>query len=524
MIDNTAIYIVSGFMDAGKTTLLNAMLLDEKHQNSYKLVLQFEEGEIELSSGLNNIECFQFERQELDAGIDKICKNIEHLIHKNTYDEIWIEWNGMADFNRLEQLILTAKNTFRVHIEKVIYLLDAEDAEMMLAQTGQEPLSQLINADIVYLWNQDKLSKSKQNRLAHDIHILNPNAEIVNKVKNVKNLLNKKKRDTFSYMIVILAIVALYIFASPVFETFGLQLNSWFSAVTGILMEGIPFLFIGTLLSAFIQVMLPDGFLQKIFPKKVMPGIFIAILMGFCLPVCDCAAVPVFKGLIRKGVPLGAAVTFLAVTPVINPIVLLSTYYAFGSSFRIMFIRASLGIIAAVVIGILFSFYKDKIKIYRYSFADTCSCCANVGSAKNWKEKIPYFFRQAGEDFLRVVKYLLIGGAVSATFQVFLKSWNADTSGIPIWILIALLMVFAFFLSLCSTSDAVIARSLENQFPFVATMGFMVFGPMMDVKNYLMLKDGFSSRLVKRMVLVIFGVCYIVILLSYILGGGKLAN
>ncbi len=49
-----------------------------------------------------------------------------------------------------------------------------------------------------------------------------------------------------------------------------------------------------------------------------------------------------------------------------------------------------------------------------------------------------------------------------------------------------LMMAAAFILSLCSSSDAVIARSFASQLPAGAVMGFLLFGPMMDIKNMLM--------------------------------------
>ena len=90
-----------------------------------------------------------------------------------------------------------------------------------------------------------------------------------------------------------------------------------------------PFLFIGVLLSSFIQVFLSEKVIQRWFPKNALLGMLFALVCGFCLPVCDCATIPMFKSLIKKGVPTSSAVVFMVATPVINPVVILSTYYAF---------------------------------------------------------------------------------------------------------------------------------------------------------------------------------------------------
>ena len=61
------------------------------------------------------------------------------------------------------------------------------------------------------------------------------------------------------------------------------------------------------------------------------------------------------------------------------------------------------------------------------------------------------------------------------------------------------MMAAGFALSLCSSSDAVIARSLASLAPQGALMGFMVYGPMMDVKNVALLSSQFRGAFVLRL-------------------------
>ena len=83
------------------------------------------------------------------------------------------------------------------------------------------------------------------------------------------------------------------------------------------------------------------------------------------------------------------------------------------------------------------------------------------------------------------------------------------------------MMIMAFLLSLCSSSDAFIARSFASRFPMGAVMGFLVFGPMIDIKNVIMLSSGFSKRFIARLVAVAFTVCFIVVfLLGRLVTGG----
>jgi uncharacterized membrane protein YraQ (UPF0718 family) len=66
-----------------------------------------------------------------------------------------------------------------------------------------------------------------------------------------------------------------------------------------------------------------------------------------------------------------------------------------------------------------------------------------------------------------------------------------NTVGAP-----AALMLLAFILSLCSTSDAFIAATLDK-FSWGAKLAFLTFGPMMDVKLLFL----YQSVLRKRFIL-----------------------
>ncbi|UQT48082.1 hypothetical protein M5E87_25795 [Flavonifractor plautii] len=49
-------------------------------------------------------------------------------------------------------------------------------------------------------------------------------------------------------------------------------------------------------------------------------------------------------------------------------------------------------------------------------------------------------------------------------------------------------------------------------------MGFMVFGPMMDIKNLILLSGGFSRKFVLRLCLTSFCICGMVVFLSFSTG------
>jgi len=194
--------------------------------------------------------------------------------------------------------------------------------------------------------------------------------------------------------------------------------------------------------------------------------------------------------------------------------VMLSTYYAFNGSLRVVAVRVGLGILAALLIGLFFSFRPAASGVLSTGYDGvmcSCGCFTGINETIGFKDKLKLYARHAEAEFFSVGKYLMIGAFVSSLFQaigtktLFLQT----TPGYALAIL--LMMVLAFLLSLCSSSDAVIARSFSTVFPAGAIMGFLVFGPMMDIKNLIMLSSGFSRKFVLELLLAVFVICYLVV-------------
>lgn len=65
---------------------------------------------------------------------------------------------------------------------------------------------------------------------------------------------------------------------------------------------------------------------------------------------------------------------------------------------------------------------------------------------------------------------------------------------------ILVMLVLAATLSLCSEADAFIGSSLLSLFGNGPVVGFLVFGPMVDIKNLLMMKRYFKTSFMLKFV------------------------
>ena len=129
-----------------------------------------------------------------------------------------------------------------------------------------------------------------------------------------------------------------------------------------IFFESLPFLLLGSLISAIIETFVSNERMAKLIPKNKFLGSIVGVLLGFFLPACDCAVIPVSKRLLKKKVPINVAISFMLASPIINPVVMLSTYYAFYKTDpKIFWYRLLFGIVVALVIGTIMGIiFKDQ--------------------------------------------------------------------------------------------------------------------------------------------------------------------
>ena len=124
------------------------------------------------------------------------------------------------------------------------------------------------------------------------------------------------------------------------------------SIATAIFIEAMPFLVIASLFSALIEVFVATERLLRWLPKSVAGGLIAGILGGFLIPTCECGVVPIVRRLMLKGVPPFIAVAFMLAAPVVNPIVLASTYLAFRGSVVMVGARVAVAALVALVVAL----------------------------------------------------------------------------------------------------------------------------------------------------------------------------
>ncbi|MFC0274217.1 permease [Metabacillus herbersteinensis] len=288
-----------------------------------------------------------------------------------------------------------------------------------------------------------------------------------------------------------------------------LNLNTIFLSIV---LEAIPFILLGVFVSALIQTFVSEEAIQRFLPKNAIVALLPAALLGAIFPICECAIVPIVRRLIKKGMPLHVGVVFLVGAPILNPVVFASTYYAFQSSTEIVYARMGLAFVLSIVIGfIMYMIFKNRDQL-KWSKEELVG---RVKAEEGLKDvgKIKSTLFHASDEFFEMGKYLLIGAFIASLFQTFLDRSVLIGLGSNEFSSPAIMMAFAFILSLCSEADAFVAASFGSTFSAASIIAFLVYGPMLDLKNAFMLFAFFRAKFVLIFMLVVTVAVYVAVIL-----------
>ncbi len=251
-------------------------------------------------------------------------------------------------------------------------------------------------------------------------------------------------------------------------------MQSWMTVFVAVMVQALPFLVLGVLLSAVIAVFVPPSFFARALPKRPALAVPVAGLAGVVLPGCECASVPVAGALVRRGVTPAAALAFLLSAPAINPIVLTATAVAFPGRPQMVVARLVASLLVACAMGWLW---------HRLGRTDWLRPPARP----SWEGlgRGAAFWGSVRHDVMHAGGFLVVGAMAAATLKAVVPADWLGLAADNMVVSILALAVLAVLLSICSEADAFVAASL-TQFSLTARLTFLVVGPMIDLKLFAM--------------------------------------
>lgn len=298
------------------------------------------------------------------------------------------------------------------------------------------------------------------------------------------------------------------------------RLQGFVTIFMGIFIEALPFLMAGVLVSSAIHLYVTPETVQRLSPRHPLAAALAGSLLGLAFPVCECGSIPATRRLLRKGAALPAGIAFALAAPVINPIVLIATFVAFGS-WQMVAWRAGLTIAIAVIVALVIGVTPRRDLVLAPGVDEdehgACDHDHDHGAPHGGLSRV---LNHASGEFFEMSRYLVAGAMLAAALQTMVPQQPLMALGSGPLISVLVMIGLAVLLSICSTVDSFIALAFVNTFTPGAILAFLVFGPMIDIKSTLMLTTTFRRRAVALIVLLCFQLALLAGLAVNLLGLG----
>jgi len=321
------------------------------------------------------------------------------------------------------------------------------------------------------------------------------------------------------------------------------QLNNAFTLFLSLLVEAMPFLLLGVLLSSWLLLFVDERKLIAALPRNPLLGAIVGSCAGFLMPVCECGNVPVARRLLLQGAPAPVAIGFLLAAPTINPIVIWSTWVAFRDQPEILILRVLFSLGIAIFVACVFSVQADLRPLLQPTATRSMVRTASaVGKGKDWKstnqtkeempvllqsgsfllgqpgaplrmdattlqaslvaakpsllrsEQVRLFLDNTVQELRELGGVLVLGSAIAALIQVAVPREIILSLGQGSVTSILAMMLLAAVVSICSTVDSFFALAFASTFTSGALLAFLVFGPMIDLKAIGLMLSIFKGR------------------------------
>lgn len=266
--------------------------------------------------------------------------------------------------------------------------------------------------------------------------------------------------------------------------------------------EAAPFLLLGSLVAGLIDSFVSPDHIARLVPRNRVLGVLMGTFAGFVFPVCECGVVPVVRQLYSKKLPAAVGLAFLLAAPVMNPVVLLSTWTVFGFG-PVLIGRYAITALVAIVAGLIFSMRGLPIELRQpMQQVGEVNPVAGGGTVQVVSPRASMFPRVrsalqvAVDEFFDMGRFLVVGSVLAAGMQTIVSQNLLAAVGQGPFASVFIMQVVAFVLSVCSTVDAFLALAFTGAFTTGSILAFLTFGPMVDIKTTTMFLGVFRRKTV----------------------------
>ncbi len=178
----TKIDIISGFLGAGKTTLIQK-LLREAFKGEQVVLIENEFGEIGIDGGF--LKEAGIEIREMNSGciccslVGDFGASLKEVVETYHPDRILIEPSGVGKLSDVKRAVESVKTDADVALNSAVTVVDVKKCKMYLKNFGEFYKNQVESAGAIILSRTDIADDDKVEQAVAQIRTLNPDAPII---------------------------------------------------------------------------------------------------------------------------------------------------------------------------------------------------------------------------------------------------------------------------------------------------------------------------------------------------------
>lgn len=317
-----------------------------------------------------------------------------------------------------------------------------------------------------------------------------------------------------------------------------IPINHAFTLFLSLVIESFPWLLLGIVVSSLLLVLVDGEKLQAYLPKnRILQAIF-GSLLGLILPVGQYGNIPVARRLLMQGFSVPLSMSFLVAAPTINPIIIWLTWHAFSDRHDLAIYRISLSWIIAVIIGLIFSFNRQKQSLIPNNLENNqiqesltllhsgtwmmesqpeaplipvnalggLTYQHNARVVKPLREKVYLMVDNAVAELIELGIFLVIGCAIASLIAIILPNLTKLTLDPQIGNFNAIIKLIAnsTVISINPLSTTLIVSQLAPLWISPSWLAFLLSGSIINLKSLSLLLSVFKPRAIVYLTILVW--------------------
>ena len=238
-------------------------------------------------------------------------------------------------------------------------------------------------------------------------------------------------------------------------------------------------------------------------------GNFLAALFGAVTPFCSCSSIPIFFGFLEAGIPLGASLSFLITSPLINEYLVVLMVGFFGWKITVLYVVSGLliGTFSGVVLG--------RMHLERHLVHDFIG--AGQGAAErlsfgSFFDRIRYGWKESCSITRKIWGWVLIGVGIGAVIHNYVPQeaiqaiiGKMGIFSVPVAVILGVPMYGS-----CASIVPVAVVLFQKGLPLGTALGFMMAVAALSLPEAIMLRRAMRLQLIA----IFFGVTTMAIIIT----------